>query len=135
MSMLRRKLRRDLGRSRWQFAAVTVMVALGIAFFVGLLGSMDNLRLSIDRPYHDLGFADFTVSVPRAPLGVAESLQSLPGVANATGRINIEVPVSFPSKDTDVIVARILSLPAPDRPSVDDVLVTSGTYLAGEVFN
>ena len=129
MSMLRRKLRRDLARSRRQFAAVTVMVFLGIAFFVGLLGSMDNLRLSIDRPYRDLRFADFTVEFEWAPRNIVENVDVVPGVDRVTGRVNVELPISFPGRTTEVIIGRILSFPAPDRPAVNDILITEGQYL------
>ncbi len=106
------------------------MVVLGITFFVGLFGAMANLRLSIDRPYRDLNFADFTVSVERAPRSVVQDLESIAGVDRVLGRLNLELPTSFPGRNADVIVGRILSLPVPDRPSVDDILLTDGRYVS-----
>ncbi len=104
------------------------MVFLGVTFFVGLFGSMANLRLSIDRPYAELHFADFTVSVRSAPQGVAAGIANLSGVDRAVDRLNLELPATFPGVDSDVIAARILSLPVPDHPAVDDIQVVQGTY-------
>ncbi|MEE8346387.1 MAG: hypothetical protein V3S20_03465 [Dehalococcoidia bacterium] len=33
------KLRRDIAASRWQFLAVSVVIALGVAIFIGAYGS------------------------------------------------------------------------------------------------
>ncbi len=106
------------------------MVVLGVAFFVGLFGSMANLRRSIDEPYRELHFADFTASFDGAPRDVVETIANLSGVERVEGRLDVELPANFPDKDTNVIAARILSLPAPAHPSVDDVQVASGSYLS-----
>ncbi|HKZ99399.1 MAG TPA: ABC transporter permease, partial [Thermoplasmata archaeon] len=131
MPGLRRKLRRDVGRHRTQFAALAVMVLLGVAFFVSLYGAMANLRASIARPYEELRFADLTAAVGRAPADVVGQVERLPGVDSAIGRLNVEVPTTFPGREADVVVGRLLSLPAPARPAVNDVLVTAGEYLRG----
>lgn len=111
------------------------MVVLGVAFFVGLFGSMANLRLSIDEPYRELHFADFTVSFAGAPKGVADEVANLSGVESAVGRLNVELPATFPGRNSDVIAARILSLPVPAHPSVDDVEVTAGSFLSSNAIH
>ena len=130
MSTLGRKLRRDLSRSRWQFAAVTVMVVLGVTFFVSLFGSMANLRLSIDQTYRDLRFSDFTTSFNAAPEDVVRAVESVPGVDRATGRLNLELPTTFPEKDGDIIAGRVITLPTSQRPAVDDIQITEGDYIS-----
>src|SRR3990172_6485496 len=130
MSTLGRKLRRNLSRSRWQFAAVTVMVVLGVTFFVSLFGSMANLRLSIDQTYRDLRFSDFTTSFNAAPEDVVRAVESLPGVDRATGRLNLELPTTFPEKDGDIIAGRVITLPTSQRPAVDDIQITEGDYIS-----
>ena len=130
MSALRRKLRRDLRRAKWQFSAVTVMVILGVTFFVGLYGSMANLRSSIDRTYADLHFADVTVSFQAAPADIVRAIGEALGVDRIEGRLNLEVPTTFAGGNGDVIAGRILSLPAPSRPAVNDILVTDGAYFS-----
>lgn len=127
---LRRKLRRDLARSRGQFSAVTIMVVLGVTFFVGLFGSMANLRLSINQPYRELHFADFTISVNGSPRDVVKSIANISGVGRVEGRLSLELPATFPSRNSDVIAARIISLPVPNHPAVNDIQPTEGTYLS-----
>lgn len=105
------------------------MVILGVTFFVGLFGSMANLRLSIDEPYRDLRFADLTISFQGAPRDVAEKLTAIPGVEAVQARLDLELPATFPGRNSDVIAARILSIPVPDHPAVNDVRVTEGEYL------
>ena len=106
------------------------MVVLGVAFFVGLFGAMANLRLSIDEPYQELHFADFTVAFDSAPRSVVDGIANISGVDSVAGRLTLEVPATFPGRSSDVIAARIVSLPAPTHASVDDVLVDRGSYLA-----
>ena len=126
--VLRMKLSRDIGRHRRQFAALLGMIVLGVAFQVSLSGAMENLRVSIERPYEDLHFADFTVDFAAAPSSFAAALAPIGGVEAVEGRARIDAPATFASSGADPVAARLISLPVPSRPSVNDVLVTRGAY-------
>src|SRR5438270_353175 len=86
MGMLDRKLLRDLRAGKRQFGAVAVVIALGIALYVGSAMSYVNLGSSYERSYDALGFADFTVSCERAPDSVVARARALPGVTGVEGR-------------------------------------------------
>ncbi len=106
------------------------MVVLGVTFFVSLYGSMANLRQSVDESYRDLHFSDLTVSFASAPESVAQDIETVSGVDRVAGRVNVEAPAAFPGRSGDVIAARIISLPVPERPAVNDLLITDGRYVS-----
>jgi len=121
---------RDIRRSRWQFLAVCVATALGVAIFIGSYGSFQNLRSSYARTYDRLSMADLWFEVGDAPASVAGDVRALPGVESAEGRLVSELPVTFPRLDSPHILARLVSLPeGGERPSVNDVAVVDGRYV------
>ena len=63
------KIFRDIRRSRWQFVAVAVVIALGVAIFIGSYGSFVNLRSSYDRTYEELAMGDLWFEVADGPNG------------------------------------------------------------------
>jgi putative ABC transport system permease protein len=127
------KTLRDVRRSRWQFLAVCVATALGVAIFIGSYGSYENLRGSYARTYEGLLMADAWFQVEDAPESVVADIRTQPGVVAAEGRLIADLPVVFPGHDLPRILTRLVSLPgAPgsrERPSVNDVSVVEGSYI------
>ncbi|HEY5625312.1 MAG TPA: hypothetical protein VIT93_02370, partial [Dehalococcoidia bacterium] len=74
------KVFRDIRRSRWQFVAVAVVIALGVAIFIGSYGSFVNLRSSYDRTYDELAMGDLWFDVADAPSSVASDARAIDGV-------------------------------------------------------
>ncbi len=124
------KLRRDIQASRWQFLAVAVVIALGVAIFIGSYGSYQNLRFSYDRTYEELRMADLWFEVDNAPAAVVQEVRNVEGVAAAEGRLVEELPVVLPEAGPERILGRFVTLPPPSagRAAVNDVKVTSGEY-------
>lgn len=108
-------------------------MALGIASFVALVGAYRDLGTSYDRTYERLRFADMTFEVTSAPQTIATEIAAIPGVQSATGRLVLDGGLPIPSKSgrRSLIRCRLIGVPAPRHPAVDDVLVTSGSYLNG----
>ncbi|MFQ6134276.1 MAG: FtsX-like permease family protein [Nitrososphaerales archaeon] len=127
--MLRRKVFRDIGRSRWQFLAVILIIALGVGLFVALYGSVRNLNASVQHPYDTLKLADLTVSVESAPEEVIDRIKSISGVKEVVGRIVLETSLSTTPINSERITGRIISLPDGEHPSVNDIFVDDGSYL------
>ncbi|MGB2582594.1 MAG: FtsX-like permease family protein [Dehalococcoidia bacterium] len=125
---LQRKLVRDLAASKGLFLAVTAVIFLGVAFFGASFLGYQNLRNSYDYTYETLRFADFTIRVVEAPGGTVEELESIPGVAAVTGRMNSDLSLTLPGAEEKRVLARVISLPADSRPAVNDVKVESGSY-------
>ncbi len=74
------KLWRDLLQLRAQALTIGVVVACGVAGFVGEFSTHESLKGSRDAYYQATRFADVFAAVRRAPLGLRERLAALPGV-------------------------------------------------------
>jgi putative ABC transport system permease protein len=124
--ILARKLRRDVGRQRWQFAAVTLTVLLGVALFTSTRDSFRNLSASYHDTYARLAFADLTVS-GGDQAGFASAARSTPGVAAVTTRVQADVPLTVAGHR---LLGRVVGMPAGAQPAVDRVDVQDGRYLS-----
>lgn len=129
-SRLTLKLFRDLWSHRWQFAAVAVMVALGVGIYIGSLMSYENLRASYALSYRRLQFADFWLEFSSAPREVVEEMRRWPGMRALEGRWAKEAAVDQPQKPVRRMVARLISLPGGHPPQVNQVRVQQGRYLS-----
>lgn len=129
MSILGRKLRRDIRRQRWQFAAVTVTVVLGVTLFAASFDSFRNLNRSYHRTYDEQAFADLTVSGGDAEKFSVTATET-DGVAAVAGRRQADVP--FVVGDNQKLYGRIVGMPVDEQPTVDKVRVVTGDYLSSE---
>ncbi|MEZ5170617.1 MAG: FtsX-like permease family protein [Acidimicrobiia bacterium] len=129
MRILTRKLRRDLRRQSWQFAAVAVTIVLGITLFAASFDAFRNLSRSYHRTYERLAFADLTVSGgDDGQFSVAAA--GTDGVAAVAGRRQADLPVRV--TDDERFYGRIVGMPVDNQPAVDQVQVTSGEYLSSD---
>ncbi len=126
------KLRRDILASRWQFLAVAVVIALGVAIFIGSYGSYQNLRFSYDHTYDQLRMADLWFEVDSAPTATVKQVAAVDGVAAAEGRLVEELPIVLPEAGPERMLGRFLTMPPPEagRATVNDVKVTKGEYFS-----
>ncbi|MFQ5474097.1 MAG: hypothetical protein ACE5FA_14605 [Dehalococcoidia bacterium] len=120
------KLLRDVRRSRWQFVAVAVVIALGVAIFIGSYGSFQNLRRSYDHTYDQLLMADLWFDVADAPADLVTDVQHIDGVAAAEARLVVDLPATVPAISEHPIQGRFVTLPGDRRASVNEVKVTDG---------
>ena len=81
MKAIHIKLWRDLTRLRAQVATIAMVVAIGVAGFVGMFSVHQSLQGSRDAFYRDNRLADVFASVKRAPVHLRERLAALDGVA------------------------------------------------------
>ncbi len=127
MRILILKTWRDM-RTHWgQFAALILLVAIGITSYVAFVESYRNLKASADDAYERLKFADFSVSVVGAPAGVVRKVERVTGVAAAEGRLVVDTGMDTASGEQGTV--RIIGMPPNRRPAVNDLLVESGRYL------
>mgnify|MGYP001828716057 CR=1 FL=1 len=125
MRTLRRKLVRDIGRSRPQFIAVIITVFLGITMFGASYDSFRNLENSYDQTALDFRFANLTV-VGGDPAALADAAAAESGVEHVTVRTVTDVPLRVGDAK---FLGRAVGLPAPGEPDVNRVLVLRGDYL------
>ena len=109
MSLLDRKLWRDLSALRGQVISIALVVAAGVAVFVASISTYDSLLGGRDRFYVETRFPQVFVTVKRAPLSIVSQLEAIPGVAAVQPRIVRDVIVDWPSALLPVS-ARVVSL-------------------------
>lgn len=109
MSLLDRKLLRDLNGMRAQVATIALLVAAGVAVFVGSVSTYQSLRAGCERFYRDARFPQVFVTLKRAPLSILTRLNAVPGVAAVEPRIVRDVIVDLPASNLPVS-ARMVSL-------------------------
>ena len=109
MSLLDRKLLRDIAAMRGQVITIALMVAAGVAVFVASVSTFDSLQSGRDRFYATARFPQVFVTLKRAPLSVVAQLNEIPGIAVVEPRIVRDVIVDWPSSILPVS-ARMVSL-------------------------
>ncbi len=125
MSMLGRKLRRDIASLRWQIATIAAVVAAGVALFVAALGCYRSLLDGRARLYAAANFADVFSRLTRATDGVAEELARIDGVASVETRLTFDVPV-LSGGAAEPATVRVISLVPDGRRNVSRLLVETG---------
>ena len=126
MSMLDRKLWRDLATLRGQVISIALVVAAGISVFVASISTYDSLLDGRDRFYSETRFPQIFVSLKRAPLAIVPRLQQISGVATVEPRIVRDVIVDWPAAQLPVS-ARIVSLTHSGEEPLAKLHLRSGT--------
>lgn len=94
--LLDKKLRRDLRRHLGSLIAISVVVACGIAAYVGMRTMVHVLSDAQAAYYRRSAFPDVFVRVRRAPDAALPALREIPGVARLQARASGEVIVRVP---------------------------------------
>jgi putative ABC transport system permease protein len=87
MSVLDRKLLRDLVRMWAQVLAIALVMACGVATIVTSVGAYRSLEETRSAFYERYRFASVFAGATRAPLALRERLSSIPGVSAVEPRI------------------------------------------------
>ena len=128
VSILDRKLRRDLKARRSQFVAVVITIILGIALFGGSYDAYLNLTESYDQMFVSLNTADMTISGGDTN-AIVDAALATEGVGEVATRSVAEVPVRIDGHHK--MLARLVGLPGGAQPLIDQVSILGGAYLNG----
>lgn len=128
--MLTRKLLRDLLRYKGQFAALVLLVTLGISLFSAMYLAYVNLRDSADASFDRLNAAHLTAYFASAPDGLVAQARRIDGVQMAAGRVVEDVALDLDGS-RERITARLISLPGPGEDPVNDLHFVQGRPLDG----
>lgn len=93
---LQTKLWRDFMRLRAQAITMAVVVAIGVAGFVGMFSVHASLQASRDAFYRDNRLADVFASVRRAPEHVRVRLSAIDGVTEVQLGNAMEAQIDLP---------------------------------------
>jgi putative ABC transport system permease protein len=110
MSLLDRKLLRDLRALKSQALAVALVMACGLAMMIMTRSLILSLETTRDTYYSENRFAHVFARLKRAPNAVREQLVAIPGVATVQTGIAIQVTLDVPGLP-EPAVGLINSLP------------------------
>lgn len=128
MSVLDRKLMRDLWTMRAQVLSIALLLGAGVAVLVGSVSTYLSLRAAQEEYYRTSRFADLWVELERAPVTVLARIAALPGVNIAETRIVKDVRVEWERSDLSVAGA-IVSIPRQDQPLLNRLDLSNGRWL------
>lgn len=128
VSPLNQKLRRDLWNIKGQVAAITLVMAAGIAIFVIMFGVLDSLKLTRDTYYERYQFADVFASLKRAPEAVKDRIDEIPGVSISQSRVVFGVTLQMESL-LEPATGKIISLPDSSSPLLNKLYLRKGRML------
>src|SRR5471032_1224339 len=130
MSLLDRKLRRDLLAIKSQALAVALVMACGLAMMIMTRSLILALSTTRDSYYEQYRFADIFARLKRAPNSLRDQLAAIPGVATVQTSIAMQVTLDVPGLDVPA-VGLINSLPEHGEPVLNRVYLRSGRLPIG----
>lgn len=131
ISMLDRKLLRDLLEIGTQAVAISLVMSAGVAMFIMALGALDSLSSSKDKYYRDYRFAQIFATAKRVPDSLLERIAAIKGVSRACVRIVSQVTLDVPGLD-EPAQGRFISIPEHERPALNDLYLVRGRMLDPE---
>lgn len=126
---LDRKLLRDLKRLKGQAAAVSLVMACGLAMLImarSLIHSLETTRAAYYQTNH---FGEIFGSLKRAPNYLGDRLRELPGVATVQTDLAVPVTLDLPGM-TEPASGLVRSLPDFGEPELNRLYLRRGSWLA-----
>src|SRR5258708_4254194 len=126
---LDRKLLRDLKRLKGQAAAVSLVMACGLAMLImarSLIPSLEGTRAEYYQTNH---FADVFGSLKRAPNHLVDRIRAIPGVATVQTDLSVPVTLDLPGI-AEPASGLVRSLPDFGEPELDRLFLRRGRWLA-----
>jgi putative ABC transport system permease protein len=130
MSLLDRKLRRDLRALKSQALAVALVMACGLAMMIMTRSLILSLTTTRDAYYEEHHFAQVFARLKRAPEAVRAQLAAIPGVAAVETTIAMQVTLDLPGM-IEPAVGLINSLPERGERSLNRLYLRRGRLPLG----
>lgn len=125
ISLLDRKLLRDLRSWLGQLAAIGAVAACGIMAFVTMQTNYDAMYDAQATYYAKYAFADVFANITRAPNDVAQRIAALPNVNRVQVRVVEDVLADIPGR-SEPATLRLVGIPDGKQPVLDRVYVRRG---------
>ena len=129
LSHLDRKLLRDLRRLKGQAAAVSLVMACGLAMLImarSLIHSLESTRAEYYQTNH---FAEVFGALKRAPNYLASRISDIPGVATVQTDLSVPVTLDLPGI-AEPASGHVRSLPDFGEPELNRPFLRRGRWLA-----
>jgi len=131
MSVLNRKLGRDLWRIKGQAIAIAAVIAVGVMMQVMMTGLVASLEETRATYYERYRLADVFAPVTRAPERLLADMRRIPGVALAETRVTGGALIDLDGLDLP-IRAQVLSLPDYRDPQLNAIYLSDGRRFEGD---
>ncbi|MEO1018088.1 MAG: FtsX-like permease family protein [Pseudomonadota bacterium] len=131
MSVLDRKLWRDLWRIRGQVLAIALVVGCGLSVFIMSFGVMTSLEETRIAYYERARFADVFSSLKRAPLKLEAEIEHIPGVITAESRI-VEGATLDIEGFAEPVLGQLVSIPETGQPLLNRLILRQGRWIASQ---
>lgn len=128
MSMLRRKLWRDLLSMKAQVLTIGLVVASASGGFIGSVGTFHALQRARDSFYADYRFATVFVDVKRAPQSLLSAVLRLPDVADAETSVVADSQLQL-STVAEPLVAHLVGVPPRSGPRLNRLYIRRGRMI------
>src|SRR5262245_19327983 len=125
---LDRKLFRDLRRMKGQAAAVSLVMACGLAMLIMSRSLIHSLESTRAEYYQAHRFAEVFAQLKRAPLSLVPRLAQIPGVASVRPGLAVQVTLDIPGLD-EPASGLVRSLPDFEPPELNRLFLRSGQWL------
>ena len=125
VSVLDKKLGRDLWRMKGQALAIAIVISLGVLMLVMMDGLVNSLEQTKRAYYERYRLADVFATAKRAPNHLLKDIAEVEGVGVVEGRVNGGALLDLPGVDAP-IRAQALSLPEDGKPRLNDIYLTDG---------
>ncbi len=129
VSMLDRKLLRDLWRLRSQVITIALVVASGVGGFIASLSTYDSLHALQLSYYEQARFAHVFAAAKRAPLEVEHRLRAIPGIAVVETTVSYEVLLDVPDV-VEPVTGRMIALPESGVAAINALTLMAGRWIA-----
>ncbi len=129
MTLLDRKLLRDLRSLKSQIIAVSLVMACGLAMMIMTRSLIRSLETERARYYASQHFGDLFASLKRAPDSLADRIRAVPGVGAVETSIRMLVTLDIPGL-AEPATGQINSLPDRRTPELNRPLLRAGRLLA-----
>jgi putative ABC transport system permease protein len=126
---LDRKLLRDLWSLKTQVVSIALVIACGIAGFIGSLSTYSSLVWSRAHYYDTARFAHVFATAKRAPGSLTQKIRALPGVAEVETRVVRDAQLSIPGV-VPPMIARLIGLDFARPPGMNRLTLKSGRWPA-----
>ena len=129
MTALRRKLLRDLWRSRTQVLSIALVVGCGVMSAMAMRSTLRAVERARDQYYEEYRFAHVFASVKRAPESIGRRIAAIPGVGAVQTRVVLTATLDVPGL-AEPATGQIVSVPAHRQPMPNDLYIRLGRYPA-----
>lgn len=129
MTMLERKLLRDLRALKSQALTIALVVAAGLGAFIAQISTYDSLQWLRQAYYETSRFAHIFVDVKRAPKAVERQIADIPGVADVETTVVFDVTLDLAGV-VEPVIGRMIGLDETREARLNRLFLRQGRLLA-----